>query len=468
MVNEKGRTLGLVSAVATCVGLIVATSCLLSLGNGVGLAGNWFILAMVVVLVFNFCMVLSFRELHWMMPHLEGGLGQYTKVGLGPVFSIISNGSTYLLAMIFAISVEISMCGMVVSQVFFPSVPPAVVSLVIIAFLVLVNYLGVDVFAKVQNVVVTLLIVSLFAMGVLSTLKLGTGQLVDRAAEAAPPIAGIGGAIALSALAFWLFIGIEFVIPVSPHIKNPKRNVGLAMVIGLAIIFTFNALLGNGMGNYVEYAALAESDLPHMIFAEAIYGKAGTVWMAIVTILASISSANTVFGTVPAILAGMAKNDMVPFLFEKKNRFGVPMLGLIVLVAAVVVVIVTGFAETSGLINCLLAASCFWITSYILTCVTTLVLRKRYPKHPGRNDKLRLGGVPQIASIIIGVYMIWNIAEGDDRILIYKVYALLGAVLVAYALIWVKGVKKQPLFKGASIDDAMYSENYTTALNDKG
>ncbi|MDR1816518.1 MAG: APC family permease [Clostridiales Family XIII bacterium] len=465
--EEKKRTMGLPSAVATVVGLIVATSCLLSLGAGVGLAGNLLILSMAVVLVFNLLMVISFRELNWMMPNVEGGLGQYTKVGLGPVFSIISNLSTYLIAMVFAMVVEIGMCGMVVSDIFFPQVPPTVISIAIILALTLVNYLGIDVFKKVQNVVVSLLIISLFAMGILSSLKLGTGEVVEQGGTNVPPIVTIGGALALSAVAFWLFIGIEFVIPASQHVKNQKRNVGLSMVIGLIIIFAFNAILANGMGNYVPYEVLASSDLPHMDFAEALYGQAGIFWMGLVTILASISSANTVFMAVPPILSGMAKNDMMPAAFDRKNRFGVPVLGLFVLIIIVIAIVASGFALSSGLLNILLAATCFWITTYILIAITTIALRRRYPKHPGRTDSLRWFNIPQYVSIAIGLYMIWNIAEGDARILIFKIFGILGAALVAYAVIWVGGVKKQPLFKGDSIDDVMFSENLARMEEEK-
>jgi amino acid transporter len=456
---DGNKKLGLPSAVATVVGLIVATSCLLTLGSGVGMAGNWYIIAMAVIVVYNLLMVISFRELQWMMPGLDGALGQYTKIGMGPVFSIISNGSTYFIAMILAMSVELDMAGMVINMIFLPSVPSSAITLVFIIALVIINFLGVDIFAKVQNVVVTLLIGSLLVMGVLSSLRLGTGTLVDKALQGPPSVTGIGAAIGLSALAFWLFIGIEFVIPVSPYVKNPKRNIGLSMVVGLIVIFAFNAILANGIGNYVPYEDLLGSDLPHMVFAERFLGRGGMIWMGIVTVLASISSGNTVFAASPAILAGMSKNGMLPLILSKKNKYNVPYIGLFIMAGIVAVICVTGFSASSGLLNMLLAATCFWITTYILICITTMILRVRYPNHPGRNKKLVWFNIPQIVCIIIGFYMIWNIAEGDARILIFKIFGIFGACLVAFALIWVGAIKKQPLFRGDTIDDAMYNEN---------
>ena len=104
--------------------------------------------------------------------------------------------------------------------------------------------------------------------------------------------------------------------------------------------------------------------------------------------------------------------------------------------------IVTGFTQSSGLTNIILAASCFWLTSYIMVNITVLALRRRYPDAEGRNKKLVLLGIPQVICIIGDIYMIFNIAEGDARILIYKIFATLLLALIAFSVIWVKGIKK--------------------------
>ena len=46
------KKLGLGSGVAICVGLIVATSCLVSLGTGMGSIGRWFIIPLFAELVY--------------------------------------------------------------------------------------------------------------------------------------------------------------------------------------------------------------------------------------------------------------------------------------------------------------------------------------------------------------------------------------------------------------------------------
>ena len=144
---------------------------------------------------------------------------------------------------------------------------------------------------------------------------------------------------------------------------------------------------------------------------------------------------------------------MMPKIFAKKNNNNTPVAGLVLIFIGNFVLLVTGFTESSGLANMLLAASCFWLTSYILVNITVLILRNRYPDAKGRNKKLVFFGIPQIIGIVGDVFMIWHIAEGDARILIYKIFFGLFAALIVYAVVWVKVIKKMPMFKTADINE---------------
>ncbi len=448
--NEKGK-LGLGSAVAVCVGLIVATSCLLSLGVGMGQAGTAFIIPLVVVVILNAFVAISFSELHSLMPNVDGGVGQYSLVGLGPVASMISNISAYVITMVFASSVEIAMCGLVLNE-FFPQIPAVTISVLVLGIIAVVNLFGVDLFSKVQNLVVTLLIGSLIGMGIISFFKLGIGTVLTAAQQTAPAITGIGGIMGLSAVAFWLFIGVEFIIPVAKELKNPKRDVFLSMILALVLLFVVQAVLGVGMTNYVSLEVLASSPLPHMVFAEALLGNAGKVWMGIVTLLAGISTLNTVLASSARIVFGMSEEGMMPAIFKKVNKKNVPVAGLLLMVIADFAIVVTGFTQSSTLTNMILAASCFWLLSYVLTHINVLVLRKRYPDME-RNKKLILFGIPQIVGILGNIYMVWNISSDPaSKLAIYQVFGVLFAVLVAYSLVWVVGVMKVKPFQPVSID----------------
>jgi amino acid transporter len=440
------KKIGLGSGVAICMGLIVATSCLVSLGQGTGLAGRGFILPLVIVAILNAFVALSFSELHNMMPNATGGLGQYMLVGLGPWASIVSNISAYVLVAFFALSVELAMCGIVLNGLI-PFIPAPVFSVFIIVALFIVNLFGVNLFSKVQNVTVALLIGSMFVMGALALMRLGTGAAIPDAAREVAPMRSIGELITLSALAFWLFIGVEFIIPTAKDLRNPRRNVLLSMLLALFILLIVQAVLGVGMSDYVSLTTLQTSDMPHVEFARSLFGKGGEIWMAIVSVLASVSTVNTLLPSNGKILEGMAQEKMVPRVFTRLNKKGVPYVGMLLIVVIVTAMLVTGYVNSNGLINMLLAGSCFWLVSYILTHINVLVLRRRYP-NAQRNRKLTFGGIPQILGILGNVYMIWNISsDPEGKIAIYKVFFVMFILLALYAFIWVRAARKTKPFE---------------------
>lgn len=449
------RKLGLPSAIAVCIGLIVSSSVLLSLGQGIGMAGKGFVLSIGMVFIVMVFQSLSFNELHSIMPNVDGGLGQYTKAGLGSVASIVSNTSAYVMVTLFAGSAELIMCGMVIKSAFLPTVPVSVISLTVLLLLTLVNYMGIDMFSKVQNIIVSLLLLSFVVMGGIGFFKLGTGAVVDASRQTEAAVSGFGGYVAMTSLAFWVLIGVEYVIPLAKDIKNPKRNVLLAMILSISILFVIESMLGLGMANYVPLNELASSQMPHIVYAENLLGSFGKIWMGIVTALATISLTNTVLGSVPRMMSGMAENDLLPSIFTKRNKNNVAIVGLLFLAICEAIMILSGFAESSGLTTLLLTASCFWITSYMLINITVLILRRRFPDLPGRNKKLTLFGIPQILAIIADVYMIAHIAEGDAQLAIYKVYGIILVIMIFFATIWVKFVKRQQLVTGASLAEIM-------------
>ena len=66
------------------------------------------------------------------------------------------------------------------------------------------SLIGVDMFAKVQDLVAFLLVGSMVLMGLIGIFKLGTGTVVSQPANMASSPSEV---ISMTAVAFWLFIG---------------------------------------------------------------------------------------------------------------------------------------------------------------------------------------------------------------------------------------------------------------------
>ncbi|MGN1090477.1 MAG: APC family permease, partial [Huintestinicola sp.] len=258
------KKLGLASAVATGVGLIIATSCLLSIGQGAAALGTTFIITMVVACLFNILTALSICELNALMPNLSGGMAQYTLASFGPFVSIVVNVGGYLTCQTILGSSEVAMFGNTMSSVL-ESIPLSgtVYSILLVVILMIFNLFGVDMFAKIQNIVAYGLIFSLTVMGIMGTLKIGTGEVVDQPSVLSSNPADM---FSLLGLAFFLFIGAEFVVPISTQVRNARRNVPLGMVISLLAILIMQIFVTIGFSNYTPWEELGSSTVPHILY----------------------------------------------------------------------------------------------------------------------------------------------------------------------------------------------------------
>lgn len=451
------KKLGLASAVATGVGLIIATSCLLSIGQGAAALGDTFIITMVVACLFNILTALSICELNALMPNLSGGMAQYTLASFGPFVSIVVNVGGYLTCQTIMGSSEVAMFGNTMSSVF-DNIPISgtVYSILLIAILTVLNLFGVDMFAKIQNIVAYGLIGSLTVMGIMGTFKLGTGNVVDQPAvlSSAP-----SDMFSLLGLAFFLFIGAEFVVPISTQVKNARRNVPLGMVISLLAILLMQIFMTIGFSHYTPWEELGSSTVPHILYGTLLCGKVGTVWMTVVSLLAVISTVNTAMFSISQICCGMAKIDLLPEIFMKKNKKGTPYVGLLFVAAAMIIINATGLSTSDQLTFLILTGCTFWIFSYIILHLDVMVMRKRMPKAP-RTFKLPLGPVIPIIGVIGNAFMIINIdPDPAVKAKIYAIFVIVFALLSVYAVIWTKVKIKRPLFKPYPVKEVMAMEN---------
>ena len=126
--NEK--KLGLGNVVSISVGLVVATSCLVSLGNGAGTLGVTFILAMAIAMLLNMTTVASLSELNALMPNTTGGIAQYTLAALGPFPTLISMVGGYIICNTMSCGVEASIFSFSLADVVGGHIPNFVYTLI--------------------------------------------------------------------------------------------------------------------------------------------------------------------------------------------------------------------------------------------------------------------------------------------------------------------------------------------------
>lgn len=151
--SENEKKLGLHSVVSVSVGLVIATSCLVSLGQGAGSVGVIFIVEMIVACLLNMTTIASLSELNALMPNTTGGLAQYTLACMGPFPTLISMVGGYLICNIMSSGVEASIFAYAMATTIPLPIPSIVWTLIMTAIVTIANLYGVDMFAKLQDVV---------------------------------------------------------------------------------------------------------------------------------------------------------------------------------------------------------------------------------------------------------------------------------------------------------------------------
>lgn len=443
------RTLGFWPAVAAAVGIVIASSTLVSLGQGMGIAGYGFIYAMIAALILNLFVAFSFAELSSVVPR-AGGINHYTLPTMGPFMGMIAAISGYVLVSIFAGSAEAAVAGLVFSEVFAPWMNPTLFSLIIVAILVAVNIRGVEFFGYLQIFLTTAMIGSLIVLGIIGITGAGGGEPVATSMEFNPMGLGV---FALTALGFWLFVGVEFVCPMAEEIKKPKVFIPVAMFVALAIIFIAKMLYGVASIKFVPLEVLAGSPTPHVDTASAIMGRTGQIWIGIVSILATISTVNTLLAAIPRIIFGMAQNGQLPSVFGQLNRWQTPWAGILLQGFLFIVFLLTGIASVEAILVLILAGAFCWFITYIIAHLNVIILRYKYP-NVERSFKSPLGIIPQVLGILGMVYMMIEVYPDPElKAQIYRLAFTFLALTAAFSAYWVKFVMKKGLFEITPLED---------------
>lgn len=450
------KELGLPSVIATGVGLIVTTGCFMLIGQEAGSIGLSFLLAMVFALFINILTGLCMAELNALMPNLTGGLAQYSLAGVGPFLTLVMMVGGYIVCNIVAGSAECAVFGNTVNVAFHTGLTPEMICVILLIVLIAINLFGVDIFAKVQNLVAYALIFSVMILGAIGAFGLGTGEIVEQPLFKAMDLGTIAS---YTGAAFFLFLGCEYCLPIAPSVKNARRNLPLGMVMCILIVFTMDVFVIFGMAHYTPWAELKASATPHILYGFSLLGEIGKMWMVAVSVFAVISTLNTSINAIAYICAGMAKIGLLPSFFMRRNRFRSPYIGILFVGGIMIAICMLGISTASAISMLLLIGSVFWLSAYTMSSLNVILFRRRQPKTP-RTFKVPGGYIIPVIALLGNLFMMYNIsADPVERLTIYKTVAVVFAGFAIYAGIWCRMVMKIPLFRPVPIKTIMAMEN---------
>jgi len=244
-----------------------------------------------------------------------------------------------------------------------------VAALVMAALLTAVNYYGVKETGSLQNVIVLTLvglIVAFLALGFISGPTIG-----DFNPNGWPAVAATIGTVYVT------FIGFEVIATSAEEIKNPSRNLPLAMIASVVtptLMYVGVMFVSTGT---LSIEAIATSEVPVADVATKFMGSIGALAMIVGAVLATVSSANASILSAARVNFAMGRDRiLVTWLNEVHERFRTPYraitaTGIITLVLIAIGVGIGTLAEV---------ASFMYLVTYALVHVTVVVLRRANPE----------------------------------------------------------------------------------------
>jgi APA family basic amino acid/polyamine antiporter len=376
------------------------------------------ILCWVVAGLISLAGALSTAEMVSMFPNSGGEYFYFQKV-YGRFFSfmygwasftVIKTSSIAALAYIFAQSLNslfplpiikgaTSFLGIAISQGLFIKF---LASLLIIA-LTLLNYRGAQFATKLSTVLTYLLLTSIIAF-----LAIGFGSTEGSisnitTASQLPSAPDLYGFSLLKALfvaslgAFWGYEGWNSVAYVGEEIKNPKRNLPLALGIGTLIVMTAYVLL-NIVFLFIlpidYFIQLTPNKIAAVEVAGKLGGPIGMVLVASLIVVTTFNCTNSTILTSARMMYAMARDKL--FFYKAANvhpKYNTPDIALFIQAFWAIALVFSGSFDQ--LTDMLIFASFIFYGS---TALGVIILRV---KHPEYERKYKVIGYPFVPGLFL-------------------------------------------------------------------
>lgn len=440
------RALGFWQAWAMSLGLVACSTTLMMISLGFGDLGAGFTYTHLMALCYILLVCLALSELATTYPKASSFV-LYTTMALGRVAGL-SVGLWYGFKDIFGFSAESAIMGIIMEKIF-PQMPWWGWAMLLLTLFMIVNMLGITVTGHIQLALVSIMVGSYLAMGLLGLivkkpcLECLTRTLLDPPASSiyhGVP-AGLPSILALTLMGVWLFVGVEVLAPLAEEIKNPSRTLPLAMVTSMIILFALKQFLGLSWVASVPREVLL-SEPYHVGAAGYLLGPAGEVWMAIISLVATGSTINAVLTGATRVLYGMAVDGYLPSFFSWLHpKFRAPWGSLCLLYALMLLILGLSafFLGTKTPSFLALICSFVFMLTYLMIFIDVIVLRLKRPKDA---KPFNIRGpsklpIPAVLGLITTfVIIICSVAPpfGDVNILIYGGAYCLALFLVSIAI----------------------------------
>lgn len=423
--GELKRTIGLFQLTLFGVGATIGTGIFVILTDAVPEAGPAVILAFVMAGVVAGLTAICYAELAGAVP-VSGSSYSYAYATMGEAVAVVVAACLLLEYGVSAAGVAVGWSqylNELLDNLFGFTIPESlsqapeqggvfnVPAFVLIWLCALLLLRGASESAKVNAVMVLIkvaVLVLFIAVGV-------TGWESDNLSNFTP--AGFGGISAAAGIIFFTYIGLDAVSTAGEEVKNPRRNLPLAIIFALITVTSLYVLVAIVAVAAQPVAAFEEQEAGLSAILETV---TGSTWPATVLAAGAVVSIFSVTLVViygqTRILFAMSRDGMIPKFFHRLNPRTLTPVSATIFVA-VILSVLAGVVPIDFLFE---MTSIGTLVAFMIVSIGVIVLRRTAPDLP-RGFKVPLYPVLPIASVAgclwiiqdlravtIWVFLVWS------------------------------------------------------------
>src|SRR6266404_5995459 len=438
---ELARDLGLSHAGAVVVGTIIGSGIFLvpaEMMQAVGSARLVY-LAWMVGGVLSFFGALTYAELGAMKPQ-AGGEYVYVRDAYGPLLGFLYAWTWFLIAKPASIATIIT--GLVRILGSFPifsffahpllTRPFAItygqlVAIMATVFISWLNYIGVRKAGEFQFVFTLLKVATILGIVIIGFSYSG-GSWSNFATEFTGARGGVAGFFMALVAALWAYDGWNDLNMVAGEIRDPQRNVPLALIWGVATVGVLYVLVNAAVQYVLPASVVATAERPASEAVALVLGRTGA---GLVSAAMAISMLVTLNGTIMSgarVPFAMARDGyFFKSLAEIHPRFRTPSIALIVQCALAIILLLLGgnFRQFFSL-----AIFAEWLF-YMIAGSTVFVFRRR---EPNAFRPYRVWGYPVVPALFVvaATVLLFYTFTGNLRISALGCLTIMAGIPVFY------------------------------------
>lgn len=439
---ELARDLSASHATAVVVGTIIGSGIFLvpaEMMQGAGSASLVY-LAWVVGGLLSFFGALTYAELGAMKPE-AGGEYIYIRDAYGPLPGFLYAWTWFLIAKPASIATIttglVRILGTFQIFSFFPrpcigSITWGQIVAIAAALLItLLNYLGVKKAGEFQLVFTVLKVVMVLGIVVVG-FSFSDGSWLHFGGGFAGARGGLAGFMAALVAALWAYDGWNDLNMVAGEVRNPQRNIPLALILGIAIVAVLYMLVNAAVQFVLPAAAVAASQRPASDAVSLVLGHRGALLISAGMAISMLATLNgTIMSGARVPFALSRDGYFFSALAEVHPRFRTPSAALMAQAGLSVALLLLG-----GSFQQFFALAIFaeWLF-YMIATSTVFVFRKREPDTP---RSYRTWGYPVVPALFIAAsaILLYYTFTANLRYSTLGLLLILGGIPVFYVFAW--------------------------------